>query len=89
MQCFSLQWLEQLLIWLVVVCVLVAIFKLIIPFLLSLFGAPPGGGMIMTILGYIIWGLVAIAVIIFIFELISCAFGNGSAGFGNFGRIRS
>lgn len=80
MACFSLAWLEQLLIWLVVVCVLIGIFKLLVPFLLTLFGAPPGGGMIMTILGYIIWGIVAIAVIIFVFELISCAFGNGGPG---------
>ncbi len=88
MQCFSLAWLENMLIWLVIVILIVAIFKLVIPFLLNILGAPPGGGMIMTILTYLIWALVTIAVIIFVFEMISCAFGGGSAGFGNFGRIR-
>ena len=78
MACFSLAWLEQLLIWIVVVCVVVGIFKLVVPWLLSLFGGPPGGGMVFTIISYIIWGLVAIALIIFVFDLLQCSFGLGT-----------
>lgn len=80
MACFSLEWLKDLLIWLVIVLVVIGIVKLLIPALMSWFGAPPGGGSVMTILGYILWGIVAIAVIIFVFDLITCALGNGGTG---------
>ncbi len=77
MACFSMAWIEQLLIWLVIVCVIIGIVKLIIPWVMSLFGAPPGGGAVMTALGYILWGVVAIFCIILMFNLLSCAFGSG------------
>lgn len=76
MSCFSLAWVEQLLIWVVVVIAVIAIFRLIVPWLMGLIGAPPGGGMIITILGYIVWAVVVIAVVIFVFDLISCALGG-------------
>lgn len=87
MACFSLAWLENLLIWLVGVIFIVALFKLVVPWLMSLLGAPPGGGIIVTIIQYIIWALVAVAVIIFVFELIGCVFGGGT-NFGAFPRFR-
>lgn len=37
--CFSLAWLEQLLIWLVIVCAVIGILKLIVPFVLTQLGA--------------------------------------------------
>ena len=77
MACFSMDFLENLLIGLVVIVIIVAIAKLLLPKLLSLFGAPPGGGIIITILGWILWGVVAIFAIILIFDLLSCAFGGG------------
>lgn len=77
MGCISWVTIEQLLIWLVVICVLIGIVKLVIPFVLNLFGAPPGGGIVMTILGYVLWGIVAIFCIILVFDLLSCAFGTG------------
>lgn len=77
MSCFSLVWAEHLLIWLVVLCVLIGIVKLLLPMLLSWFGAPPGGGTVITILGYIMWAVVAIFCIIIVFDLISCAVGSG------------
>jgi hypothetical protein len=80
--CFTLEWLKMLLIWLVVIVVIVAIFKVIVPWVMSQFASPPGGGNIMTILGYILWGIVAIFAIIFVFELIACL------GGGSLGRIR-
>jgi len=80
MQCFSLAWVEQLLIWLVIACVVIGIVKVLIPMLLSWFGSPPGGGAVMTILGYVLWGVVAIFVIVFVFELVSCALGGPGPG---------
>lgn len=78
MACFSLAWLEQLLIWIVVVCVLVGIVKVLMPLVMGLFGAPPGGGAVMTILGYVLWGIAAVFVIIFVIDLVSCALGGGT-----------
>jgi amino acid transporter len=80
MSCFSLEAAKELLIWLVVLVVLVAIFKLVLPWLLGLFGGPPGGGLVFTILGYILWGIVAIFVIIVLFDLASCMLGSGGGG---------
>lgn len=81
MACFSLQWVEQLLIWLVIVCVIVGIVKLFLPMVLSWFGAPPGGGTVVTILGYILWAVVAIFCIILVFDLLGCV-GFGGPGIG-------
>lgn len=78
MACFSLEWIKQLLIWLVVLCVLIGTVKLLLPMVLSWFGAPPGGGTVITILGYIMWAAVAIFCIIIVFDLISCVTASGS-----------
>lgn len=76
MACFTLDALKELLIWLVVIVLIVGIVKVLIPTVLGWFGAPPGGGAVMTILGYILWAIVAIFVIIFAFDVISCLFGG-------------
>ncbi len=86
MGCFTLGFFEQLLIALVVLCVLIGIFKLLLPMVLGWFGAPPGGGSIITILGYILWGVVAIFCIIIAFDLLSCVFGSGQSPVLNFRR---
>jgi hypothetical protein len=77
MSCFSLAWIEQLLFWLVAVIVLVAIFKLLVPYLLGIFGGPPGGGVVFTILGYLLWGLVAVFCIVIAFDLLACIWPSG------------
>jgi hypothetical protein len=71
--CFSLAWLEQLVVWLIVVGAIVAVIKLIIPFLDSLTGFPIIGRIVMIIL----WAVVAIALVIIIFGLLSCLLGGG------------
>ena len=81
MACFSLAWLEQLLIWLVFVVAIVAIFNIVVPWLMSIMGTPPGGGMIMQILKVIVWVIVAIAIIYFVFEMLGCFSGGGFGGF--------
>ena len=76
--CFSLAWLEQLIVWLIVVSAVVAIIKLVIPFLDSLTGMPIIGRILMIVL----WAIVAIALVIIIFGLLSCLVGGpGTLGF--------
>lgn len=76
MQCFSLAWLEQFLIWFVVVAVIVAIIKLIVPAIMSWAGAPPGGNIVITVISYVIWGVITIYAIILAFSLIACMLGG-------------
>jgi hypothetical protein len=76
--CFSLAWLEQLVIWLIIVSAIIAVIKLVIPFLDSLTGMPIIGRILMIIL----WAVVAIAFVIIIFGLLSCVLGgSGTLGF--------
>jgi len=37
--CFSLGWIEQLLVWLVIICAIFAIMRLLLPFVLNQLGA--------------------------------------------------
>jgi len=68
--CFSLEWVEQLLIWLVIVGAIVAILRLLIPWALSFFGFNPGP--IMQIINIVIGAIVVIFVIYFVFAMIAC-----------------
>ncbi len=70
MGCFSMAWLEQLLVWLVIVCAVVAILRLLLPFILGQLGA--GGTIIMQAINIVIWAIVLIFVIYVCFALISC-----------------
>jgi hypothetical protein len=76
--CFSLAWLEQLVVWLIVIAAIIAVIRLVIPFLDSLTGFPIIGQILMIIL----WAVVAIALVIIIFGLLSCVLGgSGTLGF--------
>jgi hypothetical protein len=76
--CFSLVWLEQLIVWLIVVGALVAIIRLVIPFVDNLTGMPIIGRILLIIL----WTVIAIAFVIVIFGLFSCLLGgSGSLSF--------
>jgi hypothetical protein len=79
MACFSLQFIEQLLIWLVVFGAVFAIINLLIPFVLSGLGSPVAGGVgvVISALRIVFWAAVAIAVIMICFDLISCLIGHG------------
>lgn len=68
--CFSLGWLEQLLVWIVIVCAVVGILKLLLPFVLTQLGV--GGGIIVAAINIVIWAVIAIFVIYICFDLISC-----------------
>lgn len=71
--CFSLNWIEQLCIWLIVLFALVAIIRLLVPFLTELIGFPIVG----QIINIVLWAVVAIMCVYIIFALISCLLGAG------------
>ena len=74
--CFSLLWFRDLLIWLVVLAAVVAILQLFVPWVLTQLNI--NAAPVMQILRIVIWAVVIIAVIYFVFALISCL--TGSAG---------
>ena len=76
MSCLSLGFVEQLLVWLFIVIAIVAIIRLLIPFLTSLTGFPIVG----QVLEIILWVVVAIMIIYVIFALLSCML-SGTPGF--------
>ena len=73
MGCFSLLWLEQPLIWLIVIAAVFALVRLLVPALVGPLG--PLGSTIVQALNIVIWAIVAIAVVILIFDLLACAVG--------------
>ena len=73
--CFSLGWIEQVLIRLVILLAVVGIIKLLLPYLLAQLGA--GGAVIIQALKIVLWAVVAIFVIIVCFDLISCLLSAG------------
>ena len=72
--CFSLEWIEQILVWLVIVCAIFALLKLVVPFILAQIGV--AGGIIMQAINIIVWAFVCICVIYFVFMLIGCLGGG-------------
>jgi len=73
MGCFSLAFLEQLLIWLVVIAAIVALIKLIVPVIVGPLGV--AGATVVRALNIIVWCIVAIAMIVLIFDLLNCLIG--------------
>jgi len=70
--CFSLAWIEQLLVWLVIVCAIIAILRLLLPWV-----AAQIGGIIPAVINIVLWAVIAIFVIYFCFALMSCLAGPG------------
>lgn len=85
MPCFTLAWLEQVFIWLIVVGAIVALIKLCLPWVLANLGQP--GGTIIAAIKIVLWAIVAILVVYFIFDLVSCLLGAGGGGL-HFPRVR-
>jgi hypothetical protein len=73
MPCFTLGFLEQLIVWLIIIGAIVACIKLLVPWLTSMTGMPVVGQIIMIVL----WAIVAIMVVYLIFGLLSCLVGSG------------
>lgn len=73
--CFSLAAVEQLLIWLVIVCAVVALLKLVlVPFVIAPMGGP--GTIIVQVINIVVWAIIAIFCIYVIFDLIMCLAGG-------------
>jgi hypothetical protein len=71
--CFSLGWLENFLIWLVVVCAVVALIQLLLRFVIPHLGlGAPVLEFIIRALWIVLWAVICIAAVIFVFSLISC-----------------
>lgn len=73
--CFSLNWFASLLVWIVVVCGIVAIFRLVLPLVLGWLGV--AGGIVMQVLNIILAVIVIVTLIWFCFDLVECAGGLG------------
>ncbi len=71
--CFSLGWVEQLLVWLVIVCAIIAVLRLFLPWI----AAQLGLGIIVQIVNIILWAIICIYVIYFVFMLLECLVGSG------------
>lgn len=72
--CFSLGWIENALIWLVIVGAVVAVIKLLLPYVFGQLGAP--GTLVMQALTIVMWAVVLIFVIVICFELLACLVGG-------------
>lgn len=71
MGCFTLGWIEQLLVWLVIVCAIVAIIRLLVPWITEMVGMPIIG----QVINICLWAFLAIICIYIIFGLLSCLVG--------------
>ena len=71
--CFSLGWIEQVCIWLIMVFAIIAIIRLLVPLLLGMIGVPIIG----QIINIVLWAIVAIMCVYIIFALLSCLVGSG------------
>ncbi len=71
--CFTLAWLEQLLVWLVIVGAVISILRLVLPWVAAQIGIPLVG----QVISIILWAVIVILVIYVCFALLSCLGGGG------------
>jgi hypothetical protein len=71
MACFSIVWIQQLIIWIIVIAAIVAIIRIVVPWLTGIAGGSLPGP-VWAILNIVLWAVVAIAVVIIVFDLIAC-----------------
>ena len=76
--CFSLVWLRDVFIWLIVIGGCIALIKLLLPIVLAQLG-PLGtfGNLIVSAVKIVLWVVVAVLCVYFIFDLVSCLVGSG------------
>ena len=70
--CFSLAWVEQLCIYIVIVIAIWSIIKLLLPYVTQFMPA-----IVVQIIQIVLWAVIAIICIYIIFGLISCLLGAG------------
>ena len=73
--CFSVAWFVQTLVWLVIICGVIAIFRLVLPVVLGWLGM--AGGLVMQVLNIILAVVVIVVLIWFCYDLLVCAGGLG------------
>ena len=73
--CFSLAWLEQFLVYCIIVGAVIAIIRLIVPWVLAQIGIP----LIAQVINIVLWAVVCIFVIYICFALLSCLLGGGGS----------
>lgn len=78
MGCFSALWFFTLLAWLIGICAVVAIFRLLLPFVLGWLGV--AGGLVAQVLNIILVAVVLIILVWFCYDLLTCAGGIGLPG---------
>ena len=71
--CFTLGWLQQFLVWCVIVGAIIAIIRLVVPWVMAQVGIP----LLAQAINIILWAVVCIFVIYIIFALLSCLVGMG------------
>lgn len=74
--CFSLAWIETLLIWIVIVVAVVAILRILLPWVLGMLGVE--AGVVMQIINIAVWAFIAIVIIYFAFAVIDCLISGGA-----------
>lgn len=77
--CFGLDWLESILIDLVWLAVVVGVLTILVPWVFGMVGWPLGP--LMQIVKLIVAGIVAVFVIVVVFEMLSCLGGGHFALF--------
>lgn len=74
--CFSLEWLKAILVYLVVICAIIAILKIIVPWVLGKLASFPALTEAIGIITQIIWIIIYAVIVIFViyvaFDLIQC-----------------
>jgi|SoimicMinimDraft_17_1059745.scaffolds.fasta_scaffold522297_1 hypothetical protein len=81
--CFTAGSLLAILIWIVIICAIFAIIRLVIPMVAAQLGGP--GSVIVQIINIVLWAILVIIVLVFAFDMISCLIGMGG-GFPRIGR---
>jgi hypothetical protein len=69
--CFSAGWFVNLIVWLIVVCAIVAIGRLILPIVLGWLGV--AGGIVMQVINIVLIAIVLIVLVWFTYDLLTCA----------------
>ncbi len=73
--CFSIAFLFQLLIWLVVLGALYAILKLVVPAVMANFGGP--GTLLAQVINIVLYAVMLVLVLYLIWDLVECLVGSG------------
>jgi hypothetical protein len=81
--CFTAGSLLAILIWIVIICAIFAIIRIVVPLVAAQLGGP--GGVLVQIINIVLWAALVIIVLYFAFEMISCLLGM-TGGFPHIGR---